>query len=165
MEYIFGGGGGTRKQKAWSPEQQQFMQQLFSFLSGSGMQGQTQGFDVLRQYMDPNSAAYQQNIEQPIKQQYEQQMLPMLTERFAGGAQGGALSSSGFGQALSAGQSDLSARLAQLRAQTSMGAAEGVLGNFGGLSSMFMGSSPYNYQGRNSQPGMWAALPGFLRGW
>lgn len=77
-------------------------------------------YDLSQQYLqgllsnDPN--AFNQ-FASPYLQQFEQQLLPRLTERFAGiggGMGGGVAGSSGFGQAIGGAASDYQSKLQQM---------------------------------------------------
>lgn len=61
-----------------------------------------------------------QDFEQPALRQFRQQIIPQIAERFGGL---GALSSSGFQQALAGASTDLSERLARIRGEMQQGAA------------------------------------------
>lgn len=97
--------------------QQGFQNDLFSQLKQ--MMGQGGGFNNamgwMQDFMNPDSQQYQ-NFSQPYMRQFNEQTVPGLAERFAGmGAQGGGLSSSGFGQSLSGAAGGLQENLASMR--------------------------------------------------
>ena len=69
--------------------------------------------DYYQNLLQPGNQAYQ-NFSQPYLNQFNEQILPQIAERFAGQ---GALSSSGFGQALGGAGAGLQSQLAQLFAQ------------------------------------------------
>jgi hypothetical protein len=83
-----------------------------------GMQQGGEGYDLANQYYNNLLGGNQQQafdqFSQPYMQQFQEQMLPQIAERFAGM---GALSSSGFGQALGGAASGLQGQLAQLFSQ------------------------------------------------
>lgn len=93
----------------------------------------------------------------PYLQQFEQKILPQIAERFAGM---GALSSSGFGQALGGATSDLQSNLAQLFSQLQGQAAERQQGQFQNLSQIGLGYQPFSYQQQEGSAGMLAPLLG-----
>lgn len=134
-----------------TPEQgqlnQNIIQQLMEMMQPGGGFGQSQ--EYLSGLFGPNAF---ENFAQPYNQQFEQQVLPGIAERFAGfGANSGALSSSGFGQALAGGASDFQSKLAQLFSQLQM-QASGQLGNrFNQQSQLGLGYQPFAY---NERPGM-----------
>ncbi len=141
-------------------------------LGGQG--GVGQGFgestDYLRQLINPNSEAVNQ-FSAPYQQQFEQQTVPGLAERFAGaGALGGGLSSSGFGQALSTAGGNLQTQLAALKASLGQQASGQLMGNYQGLSGLGLGTKPFGYQNTKGQQGLlgnWAqgGFPGASQGW
>lgn len=131
-----------------SPQQQQVLSQLLEMLGGEGElgQGAGEGLSQLRELMDPSSAA-QQRFADPYMKQFEQQTVPGIAERFAGaGAQGGALSSSGFGQALGGAGADLQSQLAGMKSQLQRGSAQDILGQFQSLLSQGLGAQPFGYK-------------------
>jgi len=171
FDFIFGKEGGMEKFETMSPEQKQFLNSIMQQLGGGGQLGQGYGQSLsnLQELLDPTSAA-QQRFAQPYMDQFQQQTVPQLAERFAGaGAQGGALSSSGFGQALGAAGSDLQSQLAQLKSQLQMGAGKDIMSQFSGMASQALGAQPFGYQQKQAQPGLagyWAqgGFPGAKQG-
>lgn len=124
---------------------------------GQGMQG---GIDYQRQLMDPSSEAVNQ-FTQPYMNQFNQQTVPGLAERFAGmGGMGGGLSSSGFGQSLSSAGGNLQAQLAQLKAGLGQQAAQSLMGQYGSLMGNALGAQPFGYA-RPQQSG----AQGFMQSW
>lgn len=159
--WLFGSSGKTEQLPTKNPQQMQFLAQLLGMLGPQG--GLGQGFgestDYLRQLMDPNSQAINQ-FSQPYMQQFEQQTIPQLAERFAGaGAMGGGLSSSGFGQALSAAGGNLQTQLAALKAGLGQQAANQLMGQYGSMTGQAMGVQPFGY---TYQPGQQGFLPQLL---
>lgn len=142
-------------------EQQALLNRLTQMLGGGALgQGFGESVDYQRQLMDPNSAAVQQFTE-PYMQQFEQQTVPGLAERFAGmGAMGGGLSSSGFGQSLSAAGSNLQSQLAALKAGLGQQAASQLMGQYGGMLGLGLGTPAFAYQ--QQAP---SAFGGALQGW
>lgn len=141
-------GTGFEKMDTLSPEQQQLFQQIMSSLGQGGQLGQSygQGLSGLQEMLNPSSAAYQR-FEAPHLQQFEQQTVPGLAERFAGaGAQGGALSSSGFGQALSSAGGQLQTQLAGMKAGLQQQAIRDIMQQYSGMAGMGMGAETFGYQ-------------------
>ncbi len=130
------GGFGSGQQEpnklpTMSPEQESLFKNLLQMLSPGGQlgQGYGQGLDQLTQMMDPSSEA-QQRFADPYMRQFNQQTVPGLAERFAGAggsATGGALSSSGFGQALGGAGADLQSNLAALKSQLQQSAIQQIM--------------------------------------
>ncbi len=124
-----------------TPQQQALQKQFIGQAQGMAQPGGS--YDLSQNYLkgllsnDPN--AFNQ-FASPYLQQFEQQLLPRLTERFAGiggGLGGGVGGSSGFGQAIGGAASDYQAKLQQMwqalrnqASQQSMGQYN-QLGQFG----------------------------------
>ena len=153
-DLLFGTKDQTKKLETYTPEQQRQLSSLLSLLSPEGALGQGYGQSLgrLQEMLDPNSAA-QQRFTAPYMQQFQEQTVPQLAERFAG-AGGGALSSSGFGQALSSAAGGLQSNLAQLKGQLQQQAIQDILGQYQNLSQMGLGAKPFGYQHIQGSPGL-----------
>lgn len=82
----------------------------------------------------------------PYLQQFEQNIIPQLAERFAGyggGLGGGALGSSGFAQAAGGAGAQLQANLANLFANLQRGAATEATGQYNQLANMGLGTRAF----------------------
>lgn len=155
-DFLFGTDDQTDQLSNYTPEQRQYFDQFIQQLMG--LQGQgggvNQATNLLQQYMDPQSEVYR-NFEKPYQQQFEQETVPMLAERFAGaGAQGGALSSSGFGQALGAAGSNLQTNLAQMKSQMQRQSIGDILGLFQNMTGQALGAQPFSYQFKPGSQGL-----------
>lgn len=142
--------------------QRGLLRQLMQMLGPQGGlgQGMQEGIGLQRQYLDPSSQAVEQ-FSQPYMNQFNQQTIPGLAERFAGlGALGGGLSSSGFGQALGAAGGNLQTQLAALKAGLGQQAAQSLMGQYGSMAGMGLGAQPFAYQ--QQAPSM---LGGMMQGW
>tara|TARA_R110002126_G_scaffold51939_1_gene141838 strand:+ start:11631 stop:12158 length:528 start_codon:yes stop_codon:yes gene_type:complete len=162
FDFLFGSDDKTEQLPSMSPEQTQFLQQLMQMLGGEGQlgQGQEEALSGLRELMDPSSAA-QQRFADPYMQQFQQQTIPGIAEQFAG-AGGGALSSSGFGQALGSASAGLQSQLAQLKSGLQQQSAQDIMGQFQNLSQQGLGAQPFGYQHKQgSQGALGSALGGF----
>jgi len=162
---LLGGFGGKkdmiRKLEAMNPEQLEHLSRQLQMLGPEGQVGQAfgQGMSGLQQMLDPSSAAYQR-FEAPHLQQFEQQTVPGIAERFAGAdPMGGALSSSGFGQSLSAAGGRLQTDLAGMKAGLQQNAIRDIMRQYSGMSGQAMGAQPfaYSYQPGSAAPGYAAA--------
>ncbi len=116
------------------------------------------GFDqVLQQLIDmlnPNSEQ-QKSFEDPYRQEFEQKTIPGLAERFAGaGAEGGALSSSGFGQALSSAGANLQTNLAQQTGQRRQDAMKQIMDLYQNMVQNTLSAEPYAYVNKQQGGGM-----------
>jgi len=165
LDFLTGGRDKVKKLDTMTPEQKQFLQEFLSMLSGGGGLGQGFGAstDYLRQLMDPSSEAVSQ-FTKPYQQQFEQQTVPMLAERFAGkgGGLGGGLSSSGFGQSLSAAGGNLQATLAALKAGLGQQAAGQLMQTYGNMAGQALGARPFGYM---HQPGGTGLIGQAASGW
>lgn len=141
FDFLFGSKDKTKKMPTMNPQQQQLLNMLLQQTQG----GAGNALSLLQGYLDPNSQQYQ-NFEQPYRQQFEQETVPMLAERFAGQ---GALGSSGFGQALSSAGSNLQTNLAQMKSGMQRQSIMDLLG----LSQNLLGQSPFAYQTQKGSAG------------
>lgn len=158
----FGGGDEMQKVDTMNRGQKTLLKQMMQMLGPQGNLGKgNQGaINYQQQLMDPSSQAVDQ-FAQPYMNQFNQQTVPGLAERFAGmGAMGGGLSSSGFGQALGAAGGNLQAQLAQLKAGLGQQAAQSLMGQYGNMAGMGLSAQPFAYQ--QAGPSM---LGGAMQGW
>lgn len=155
---IFGGGQDKPQQiPTMNRQQQQLLNSNIQRLQQMGIPFD-QAIQMLQGYMDPNSEQFK-NFEAPYMQQFQQETIPMLAERFAGaGAQGGALSSSGFGQALGTAGANLQTNLAQMKSQMGMNAGNSLMNMYSGLSGQSLGAQPFAYYQQDKGSG---GLPNF----
>lgn len=160
--FLFGEDDKLKKLENLSPEQKQYFQQFLGNAQGLGGQGgYGQAINLLQQYLDPQSDVYR-NFEAPYRQQFEQETVPMLAEQFAGtGANSGALSSSGFGQALSAAGSNLQTNLAQMKSGLQRQSIQDILGQYNTMSGLGLGTQPFSYY---NKPGHQGFLPSMASG-
>ena len=109
------------------PEQQKSYQQLQNASQGKGAGGAFgQSADYYRNLLSDDSADYNA-FAAPQLRQYNQDIVPGLSEQFAGMGAGG-LSSSGFRNAQVQGATDLSERLGAIRANLRQQGAQGLQG-------------------------------------
>lgn len=129
-----------KQQNAFSPQQMGLHQGMGGTLQNSGAYGQA--FGNLQNMLDPSDEGYDR-FTQPYMDQFNEQTLPMLAERFAGR---GALSSSAFGQSLSSAGAGLQNSLASLKAGLQQKAGNDIFGQY----ENFLGQKPYyNYHQQN----------------
>jgi len=162
FDFLFESKSKPGKLDTMTKEQQGLLSQIMQMLSPQGQlgQGYGQSLGYQQQLMDPNSEAVYQ-FSKPYMQEFEQQTVPGLAERFAGaGSMGGGLSSSGFGQSLSSAGGNLQSQLAQLKAGLGQQAAQSLMSQYGGMSGQALGAQPFAYA-RPQQSG----LGGFLQSW
>ncbi len=111
------------KQELFTQSQQKLMSQLLEGLSGPS----ASGLEFIQSILSEEPGAFEA-FEAPAKQQFEQETIPMIAERFAGL---GAQSSSGLQQTLGQAGSDLSTQLASLRGglkQNALSQLQGLMG-------------------------------------
>lgn len=92
-------------------------------------------------------------FEAPYRQEFEQQTIPGLAERFAGmNAMGSGLSSSGFGQALGGAGAQLQSQLAGLHGKLRQNASDQAFGQFNQLANHGLGTNTFEnvYQPESS---------------
>jgi hypothetical protein len=152
FETLFGSKDKQSQVPTLNPQQQQTLQALLSqlgMLSGQG--GSYSGAqNYLSQILGGGQEAFGQ-FEAPYRQQFEQQTLPGIAERFAGmNAMGGGLSSSGFGQALGGAGAQLQAQLAGLHGNLRQNAAGQAMGQYNNLAGLGLGTRAFE---NTYQPG------------
>jgi hypothetical protein len=162
-DWFFGSSAKLQKKATGTGAQQQFGgQDLIGLLQQ--MMGQGGGLNAANQYdqrlLGQGPEAFNQ-FAAPYLQQFEQQQLPQIAERFAGA---GALSSSGFGQALGGASAGLQSQLAQLFSQLQQGAAGRQQGQFQNLSQVGLGYSPFAYHEKQGSTGFLAPFLTALAG-
>lgn len=126
-----------------------------------GMSQQGGGYDLANQYYnnflgENQQQAYDQ-FSQPYMQQFQEQVLPQIAERFAGM---GALSSSGFGQALGGAASGLQGQLAQLFSQLQGQAAGQQYGQYNQLAQTGLNHQQFGYNKQQGSAGFLGPLLG-----
>lgn len=143
------------------PRGQQFQtltQPQMSFINqliGGAQPSTMSAFDYLQGLLSGNPDAFAA-FEGPYKQQFEQEIVPGIAERFAGMGTGGAMDSSAFQQTLGRAGRELSTSLAALREGLKSQAVQGLQGMINpSLSRSF--ENVYD-------PGSYGVLGGFLQG-
>ncbi len=170
-EWLFGSSPKLKQKPTGTAAQTQFGgQDLISLLQN--MMGEGGGFNQANQYDQgllqgnpgQQGGAYEQ-FSQPYLQQFQEQILPQIAERFAGA---GALSSSGFGQALGGAGAGLQSQLAQLFSSLQGQAAGRQQNQFQNLSQLGLGYSPFAYHEKQGSTGFLqpflTAIAGNLKG-
>lgn len=163
MELLFGSKDKMSQVSTLDPSQKQALQsilgQLGSMSGGGGAYSGAQNYLSSLLSGDPNAFA---QFEAPYRQEFEQQTIPMLAERFAGlSPMGGGLSSSGFGQALGGAGAQLQAQLAGLHGNLRQGAASQAMGQFNNLANLGLGTRTFE---NVYQPGSTGLMGGALQG-
>lgn len=110
-------------------DQQRLLSQMMPHLG----RGQESGLNYINQILS-NDPEAMRAFEAPYMRQFQQDIVPAISERFAGMGTGGTLSSSGLDQSLGQAGRELSENLASLRANLKQNA----LGSLQGLTSQAM---------------------------
>lgn len=137
MSFLTGRKGKYTQRSTLGPEQQGLYNQMQQALQGQGAGGAFgQAADYYRNNLSDNPADFQA-FAAPEMRRFNEQIIPGLSEQFAGMGSGG-LSSSGFRNAAVGAGTDLSERLGSIRANLRQQAAQGLnqMGQFG-LSPQF----------------------------
>jgi hypothetical protein len=122
------------------------LDQLKKLMSGGG------GYDqAIQHFQDLIGPGGFEKFSDPYRQQFNQKTLPGIAEKFAGG---GALSSSGFGQALGGASSDFEAQLAQLFGNKQDQAAQGIFSQFNEMSNQGLNYEPFTYHEQKGEGGL-----------
>ena len=121
---LFGGRPRTEQLPTYTPQQQQFQNQLLGGAS-QGLEGG--GLDWLMSILSGDPGAFQ-DFEAPLMRQFEQETIPGIAERFAGMGSGGALGSSAFANAGAQAGQELTQNMAQLRAGLKNQALQQLMG-------------------------------------
>lgn len=127
MGFFSGSEGKFNQRSTLGPEQQQLYQQLQQALQGSGAGGAYGDIaDYYRSLLEDDNDTYN-SFAAPEQRKFNEQIIPGLSEQFAGMGAGG-LNSSGFRNAAVGAGADLSERLGQLRAQIRQQGVQGLQG-------------------------------------
>jgi hypothetical protein len=147
---LFSGSQDENKQLSnLTPEQQSAFRDYIQNWQNS-QAGYNKALNQQEQFLDPNSEAYSAFLD-PLRREFDQQTIPGLAEQFAGyGAESGALSSSGFGQALGAAGGNLTSQLAQLKAQLMNQASQNLFGQYNQGANQALGARAFE---NTYQPG------------
>ena len=132
MSFFTGTKGKYRQISKLGKEQQPLYQQMLAALTGQGAGGAFgAAADFYRDLLSDDSKTFDA-FAAPEQRRFREQIIPDLSEQFAGMGSGG-LSSSGFRNAAVSAGTDLSERLGAIRAQLRQQGAQGLsnLGQFG----------------------------------
>lgn len=144
-----GGGQSLKKISNYTPGQDQLLSQINQYLTSGGQEGMQKAMQLLQSYMDPNSQA-NQDYEEPYMRAFNEETLPGIAEQFAGGAGGGALSSSGFGQALGSAGAGLQSNLASQKRDRMRQSLMDFLGQYNQQSGQTLNARPFSYLRKDS---------------
>lgn len=156
-EFLFGKKEKTKQRSFQSPQQQQLMNSLLGGIGGQGGAG-NQALQFLQRFLNPNQQQGFEQFSQPYMQQFQSRILPEILQQYGAGAEGGALSSSAFAQALGGSSSDFMSQLAQLYSGQQQNAASNILG----LGQNLLGQQTFGFEQRPGSTGFLGnALTGF----
>ena len=128
LEWLFGHSPRMKQADLLTEAQKNLQGQI---TGGKGATGLSSGLDYINQLLSGDEAAFK-DFEAPIKRQFEQEVIPTISERFAGMGSGGSQGSSAFANSLGQAGRELSQNLAQLRS----GLKSQALSNLQGLTSI-----------------------------
>ena len=133
-----------RKVPTGTPEQEAAHNRTLA--QSMGMAEEGGGYNLSQDYynklLGPDRQQALDEFSDPYIRQFQEQITPRIAERFAGA---GALSSSGFGQALGGASSDLQSRLAQMFSQLQSQAAEAQTHQYNQLNQTGLNYEPFAY--------------------
>lgn len=159
-QWLFGNEASTEQKSFQTPQQQQLFSQLLQGLGGQGGGG-NQALQYLQQYLNPNPQQGFEQFAKPYQQQFERNVLPKLLQPWGAGAEGGALSSSGFAQALGGASSDFMSQLEQQYSNRGMQSSNVLLS----LLQNLLGQQTFGFQQNEASPGLvGSGLNAFLGG-
>ncbi len=151
-EFLFGSRDKLKQVPTGTPQQQGLHNNVLSNAMGLSEQGG--GYDLANQYynnlLGPNQQQALDQFSDPYMQQFLEKILPQIEERYAGM---GALSSSGFGQAVGGAASGLQAQLAQLFSQLQQQAAGQQYGQYNQLAQTGLNYQPFAYEKQQGSAG------------
>jgi hypothetical protein len=155
-EWLFGSPDKLKKIATGTKEQEALHNNILSQAMGLSQGGYQNAQDYYNSLFQPGNQAYE-NFAAPYMNQFEEQLLPRIAEQYAGA---GALSSSGFGQALGGAGAGLQSQLAQLFAQLQAQAAGAQTNQYNQLSQTGLNHQPFAYQQKQGSGGLAAPLLG-----
>jgi len=150
QNWLFGSSPGMQQAPTMTQGQQGLQNQLVGGLGG--VQGQ--GLQYLMQLLSNDPEAFKA-FEDPLKQQFQQEIIPDISEQFAGMGSGGSFGS-GLNNSLARAGQELSTNLAGLRAGLKNNALQALQGM---QSQAFQPSFQNVYD-----PGGYGVAGGFLQG-
>lgn len=151
MDWLFGSSGKTKKRNRLTPEQQEYLSSIYSGEGGYGANPLFQaGSDWLQKILSGDTSVF----EAPLLQQFEQQVMPQIAERFGGA---GAGSSSALNQTLARAGQDLQTQIAAVRANL-MNQASGQALSYSqaqeGQKTNALNVNPYEYYQTSGTTGL-----------
>lgn len=146
------GGGQEKEKREYIPNQTPGQEELQGEAENAAKGTLGISSDYYKNLLNPNSQAFKQFAAPQIRQ-YNEDIVPGISEQFAGMGAGG-LSSSGFRNAQIQGATDLSERLGAIRANLQMAGAQGLQG----IHSAAMQPVGEYQTTQQGSPGMWGGI-------
>lgn len=165
-DFIFGSKDKMKKFDTLDPEQKRFHQSILGQAQGlMGPQGgYSQALGLLQNYLNPQSDMFK-NFEQPYLDEFNQEILPGIAEQYAGA---GALSSSGFGQAIGSAGANLQHKLAALKSglqhQYGFNAAQSLINQYNNLAQTGLNTQTFSYRMQPGSNGIMGPLAAAIGG-
>jgi len=164
FDFLFGTEDKVEQMPTMNPQQMKLLNSLISQQGKLQKGGYGDAMSLLQQYLNPQSDVYS-NFEKPYLQEFEQQTVPGLAERFAGlGAMGGGLSSSGFGQALGAAGANLQTQLASMKQQYQRQSINDLLNQYNQLTNTGLNARTFENTYQQGSTGLLGGLGTGLAG-
>ena len=138
--------------------QQNFLQQLLQMLGGTGAQGFEQGLQSLMGMLSGSDESFAA-FEDPLKRQFQEEVIPSLQERLTGMGAGGGRSS-GSAQILGQAGAKFEEGLGAQRAQLQQNAIQQLLKTFLGGSQIGLGTESFAY--KQKPPSFMTSMAGGL---
>jgi len=156
LDFIFGKPDKLKKVPTGTKQQEAFgsniLQQAMNMSQPGG------GYNLAQNYfqnlLQPGQEGFNQ-FSEPYLQQFQEQIAPRIAEQFAGA---GALSSSGFGQALGGAGAGLQAQLAQLFSSLQQQAAGAETNQYNQLAQTGLNYQPFAYEKKQGSGGFLGPL-------
>ena len=149
-DWFFGSDDSYEQLPNGTPQQQQLHGNVINQANQLGQNGYQAGQNYQTNLLNPGNESYQ-NFAAPYLQQFEEEILPMISERYAGM---GALSSSGFGQSVGGAAKGLQTGLAKLFEDLRMQAAGNLTNQYNQLTQTGLNYQPFNYVKKQGSAGM-----------
>jgi hypothetical protein len=163
-DWLTGSQSKMKQVPTMNPDQQQYMQQLFSGLQGQG--SNIPGMEYLQSLFSDNPEAFNE-FQAPAMRQFNEQIMPGIAERFSGmGA--GSRNSSAFNNAGAMAGARLSENLSAQRAGLRSGAMNqlqgfGQMGMRPSFENVYMQGQPGLLQGIAGGAGQMGGMMGILK--
>ncbi len=156
FDWLFGSNDKMKKVDLKTKEQNQLHNTILAQLQQSS--GQGGGYNNANNYynnlLQPGGDAFQ-NFADPYMQQFREQIEPRIAERYAGA---GALSSSGFGQAIGGANAGLQSQLAQLFSSLQQNAAGQQYNQYNQMGQSALNYEPFGYEKQEGSSGFLGPL-------